>query len=83
MVFVGGSIPPLGPKIFKMTDEQFIFILKAKLKQYYLENKSVGMELKSLVAQFRQEIMDDVLKFKYDEKQIKKLIENEYNINEK
>jgi hypothetical protein len=55
-----------------MTDEQFIFILKAKLKQYYLENKSVGMEIKSLVAQFRQEIMDDVLRFKYDEKQIKK-----------
>lgn len=50
-----------------MTDEQFIFIIKAKLKLYYQEGKSVGMELRALVADFRQEIEDDCLKFKYEE----------------
>ncbi|WP_234111489.1 hypothetical protein [Chryseobacterium sp. R2A-55] len=51
-----------------MTDEIFILILKARLKQYYQEGKSVGLELRALVAQFRQEIEDDILKFKYREK---------------
>lgn len=51
-----------------MTDETFIIILKAKLKKFYVENQSVGLELKAIVAQFRQEIEDDVLKFKYEEK---------------
>lgn len=51
-----------------MTDETFILILKAKLKKFYVENQSVGLELKAIVAQFRQEIEDDVLKSKYDSK---------------
>lgn len=51
-----------------MTDKTFILILKAKLKQFYLEDRSVGLELCALVAQFRQEIEDDILKFKYEEK---------------
>lgn len=50
-----------------MTDDQFIFIIKSKLKQFYQENKSVGLDVKRLVAQFRQEIEDDTLKFKYTE----------------
>lgn len=50
-----------------MTDEAFILIIKAKLKQYYLENRSVGLELAALVAQFRQEIQDDCLKIKYED----------------
>ena len=48
-----------------MTDQQFILILKSKLKQYYQEGKSVGLELAELVAKFRQEIEDDCLEFKY------------------
>ena len=51
-----------------MKDDEFIFLMKAKLKQYYLENKSVGLELRELVAKFRQEIEDDILNFKYKEK---------------
>ena len=50
-----------------MTDDQFIFIIKSKLKQFYQENKSVGLDVKKLVAQFRQEIEDDTLQFKYKE----------------
>lgn len=50
-----------------MTDDQLIFILKGKLKQFYLEGKSVGLELKSLVAQFRQEIEDDLLNDRHQE----------------
>ncbi|MCC2590337.1 hypothetical protein [Chryseobacterium sp. MFBS3-17] len=42
-----------------MTDQQFIFIIKAKLKLYYQEGRSVGMDLRELVARFRQEIEDD------------------------
>lgn len=56
-----------------MTDEIFIAILKARLKQYYLENKSVGLELAALVSQFRQEIQDDCLKFKYEDVKNKEL----------
>jgi len=44
-----------------MTDDQFILILKAKLKEFYIENRSVGLEVRSLVALFRQEIEDDLL----------------------
>lgn len=47
-----------------MTDEQFILILKSKLKEYYIENRSVGMELKELVTKFRQEIEQNSSKYK-------------------
>lgn len=50
-----------------MNDDQFIRILKAKLKQYYQEGRSVGLELRELVANFRQEIEDDCMKIKYQE----------------
>lgn len=60
-----------------MSDEQFIFILKAKFKTYFVQNdegktQSVGEDIKQLVQQFRQEIEDDVLQFKYREPKKKK-----------
>ena len=55
-----------------MNDDQFIRILKAKLKQYYQEGRSVGLELRELVADFRQEIEDECMKFKYKEPKTKK-----------
>lgn len=51
-----------------MTDEVFILILKAKFKEYFENGKSVGLDVKQIVAKFRQEIEDDILKFKYKEK---------------
>lgn len=51
-----------------MSDETFILILKAKFKEYFENGKSVGMDVKAIVAKFRQEIEDDILNFKYKEK---------------
>lgn len=50
-----------------MSDETFILILKSKYKKYFENGKSVGMEVQELVAMFRQEIEDEILKFKYKE----------------
>ena len=38
-----------------MNNETFIFILRAKFKEYYLDGKSVGMEVKELVEDFNNE----------------------------
>ena len=51
----------MGTKKLIMTDHQFIFILKAKYKKYFENGESVGSEVKKLVADFRQEIEDDLL----------------------
>lgn len=50
-----------------MTDETFILILKSKYKKYFENGESVGMEVRELVAKFRQEIEDEILNFKYKE----------------
>lgn len=55
-----------------MSDDQFIFILKSKLKLFYQENKSVGLELKELVADFREQILHDFCKNQKQPRSIKK-----------
>ena len=55
-----------------MTNNQFILMMKSKLKEFYLENRSVGMELKELVEEFRQEAISDFCKTQKPKKSIKK-----------
>ena len=55
-----------------MTNDQFLLILKAKLKLFYIENKSVGMELKELVAEFREDVISDFCRNKKPTRSIKK-----------
>jgi hypothetical protein len=42
-----------------MTDETFILLLKAEMKDYYINNRSVGLEVQKLVRQFRQSAIED------------------------
>lgn len=51
-----------------MTDHTFILILKALFKRYFENGESVGLEVRNIVTKYRQEIEDDIINFKYSEK---------------
>lgn len=60
MVHVGGSIPPLGTK--KMTDLQFIRLLKYALKPNKKGNKASIINALELVEIFKDKVIEDYLK---------------------
>ena len=60
MVHVGGSIPPLGTK--KMTDLQFIRLLKYALKPNKKGNKASIINALELVEIFKNKVIEDYLK---------------------
>lgn len=59
-----------------MTDEVFILQLKAMYKNYFQNGRSVGMDVRELVRQFREQSQEDLTKIK----QRKRKIINENNI---
>lgn len=60
MVHVGGSIPPLGTN--KMTDLQFIRLLKYALKPNKKGNKASIINALELVEIFKDKVIEDYLK---------------------
>ncbi|WP_146063310.1 hypothetical protein [Halpernia humi] len=59
-----------------MTDEVFILHIKALYKNYYQNGRSVGMQVRRLVRQFRQDVQQE----NFNPKRKKRKIINE-NLN--